>query len=305
MKDPTIFALISLALYWRYAKAACLPLTTNSDLCASPPGLTASDGFDDVCNLVSCCLNGSPTSVELPSGQYITCSDVSCANVCSFSQQRVNMQEEACDKTCIPPTASQHEPSYEAGVCCDVEGGTNGIELGCSIDLSYSKPGAPAGCGLSIPLPDSIRLEPALLNSLPRSLQLTVGTGFCCSVNVDASNSECELERSGEIGVGFKKADCSHSGPLRWSAPCSALTSAFTGLNSFPGEAGLLPPTRCDYDGCKGVSCHPPPWQIDPSTGEDSTTTFPSLWNPGVKCASGLFSCCDVAYCRPWCWVKN
>jgi hypothetical protein len=83
----------------------CLPLTTNSNLCANPPGTISSDGRDDVCVLVACCNPGSPIVVEIPSGSFIACSDVNCTSVCDLSNMRSSLGGEACDSTCTAPTA--------------------------------------------------------------------------------------------------------------------------------------------------------------------------------------------------------
>lgn len=98
---------ISIVLFTALATAAgtCLPLTTNNNLCANPPGTISSDGFDDVCVLVACCNPGNPITVEIPSGSFIACSDVNCTSVCDLSNMRSSLGGEACDSTCTAPTA--------------------------------------------------------------------------------------------------------------------------------------------------------------------------------------------------------
>ena len=87
------------------APNACLPLTTNSDLCASPPGTISNDGFDDVCVLVECCNGQSNPTVEIPSGSLVTCSDVNCTSVCNLASMR-NGGNEACNSICSSASMS-------------------------------------------------------------------------------------------------------------------------------------------------------------------------------------------------------
>jgi hypothetical protein len=53
-------AVLPIVLYTKLLEAAgtCLPLATNSDLCANPPGAISSDGFNDVCVLVGSVMEG-------------------------------------------------------------------------------------------------------------------------------------------------------------------------------------------------------------------------------------------------------
>src|SRR5271155_5870170 len=103
---------------WKYVTAdtTCLPLTTSSNLCSSPPGTNASDGLDDVCVLVACCNGGNAINAQLPNLALIPCNTVNCFNVCTLSIMRSNLGAEACDSTCIPPSPPS-EPTYDMGIC--------------------------------------------------------------------------------------------------------------------------------------------------------------------------------------------
>jgi hypothetical protein len=98
------------------AASSCLPLTTNSGLCAVAPGTTSSDNHDDVCVLVECCKLPAPQrpqTVELPSGVIVNCKDAVCPNVCKLSIDRIPLGGEACIDTCncgnytVPSTPSE------------------------------------------------------------------------------------------------------------------------------------------------------------------------------------------------------
>lgn len=89
------------------ANSTCLPLTTDDALCANPPGTIASDGFDDVCNLVDCCNRGNTQAVELPSGKSIICSTANCTSICSLSNMRRNLTGEACVSSCTPTSSGR------------------------------------------------------------------------------------------------------------------------------------------------------------------------------------------------------
>lgn len=98
-------AAASIAIFTKCLRAygACLPLITDGTLCADPPGTISSDGFDDVCNLVQCCNGGNTPTVELPSGLTILCLDANCNSICTLSNMRSSLANEACDSTCPPP----------------------------------------------------------------------------------------------------------------------------------------------------------------------------------------------------------
>jgi hypothetical protein len=89
------------------ANCQCLPLTTQSSLCAFAPGTIASDGNDDVCNLALCCVGSNLQTVEIPNGQNIKCSDVNCPNVCKLSQDRASLGTESCNTACTPQPPPQ------------------------------------------------------------------------------------------------------------------------------------------------------------------------------------------------------
>ncbi|KAF4624620.1 hypothetical protein G7Y89_g13550 [Cudoniella acicularis] len=94
---------ISLFMKFSAATDTCLPLTTDTALCSIPPGIISSDGQDDVCVLVACCNGEDTPEVEIPSGSFIDCLSVNCTSVCSLSQVRNGLSNEACDNTCTPP----------------------------------------------------------------------------------------------------------------------------------------------------------------------------------------------------------
>jgi hypothetical protein len=79
-----------------------LPIISNN-ICANPPGTTATDGCDDVCLLTECCDNWEPngTSVTLQNGNNVDCSTVNCGNVCRMACDRQNTTE-----LCINPCKS-------------------------------------------------------------------------------------------------------------------------------------------------------------------------------------------------------
>jgi hypothetical protein len=101
------------------ANGQCLPLTLHSSLCAYPPGTVASDGYDDVCVLTSCCIGSKIQTVEIPNGQNIPCNNVNCTSVCQLSQNRATLGEEACDSTCTPQPRPQGLGSDCVGDCKD------------------------------------------------------------------------------------------------------------------------------------------------------------------------------------------
>lgn len=286
----------------------CLPLTTNSSLCADPPGTISSDGFDDVCVLVACCNGGNTLTAEIPSGSVIACSDVNCTSVCNLSIARSGLGIEACNNVCNPPAAAPLEahPAYDGGICCAVEASTrDGIDLGCSLDLGYGI--APnVGCGIEIPIPG---LDIRIPSPAKFPISLTLGVAFCCGISLNAVTGDCELECSRQLGIGLSGAGCSHGSPVGNPVPCSALRG-FNRISSvFPGASGFLPPpTYCFRDGCcVGANCNPngcdplpPPRDAN---GRQLCNLFPTLLEADTKCASKLFSCCDVGYCKPWCYV--
>lgn len=96
---------------------ACLPLTTDSGLCAIPPGTISSDGLDDVCVLVACCNGGNTVTVQIPSGSYIACLDVNYTSVCDLSNIRSGLGNEACDSTCTSLISSNECSDPKPNTC--------------------------------------------------------------------------------------------------------------------------------------------------------------------------------------------
>lgn len=81
--------------------AGFIPIV-DTEICAMPPGVIATDGCDDICNLVGCCSGWETDGIgseELPSGEYVDCSGVNCGNVCRMACDRVTT-DEPCNKVC-------------------------------------------------------------------------------------------------------------------------------------------------------------------------------------------------------------
>jgi hypothetical protein len=76
-------------------------------VCAAPLGDIATDGYDDLCLLVTCCdewkAKNSGGPVKLQNGVNVDCASVNCGNICGMACDR-DSTEEPCDNICSDPT---------------------------------------------------------------------------------------------------------------------------------------------------------------------------------------------------------